>query len=111
MRTPAACSPTRRYPKTNPYSRSGYGSFRIAYRLSVRRFVLSLPGSWRAETFTFNADTVKPMVTEGTYTWELKKICHFLNPSRPARTSARWRVAGSELYSAEQFPQRGPVVH
>src|SRR5579872_485337 len=24
------------------------------------RFVLSLPGSWRAETFTFNADTVEP---------------------------------------------------
>jgi hypothetical protein len=38
------------------------------------RFVLSLPGSWRAETFTFNADTVQPMVTEGTYTWELKNL-------------------------------------
>jgi Domain of Unknown Function with PDB structure (DUF3857)/Transglutaminase-like superfamily len=38
------------------------------------RFVLSLPGGWRAETFTFNADTLQPMVTEGTYTWELKNL-------------------------------------
>ena len=43
------------------------------------RFVLTLPAGWRAETVTFNAKTVRPMVTEGTYTWELKNL-PFLDP-------------------------------
>src|SRR6266849_696221 len=38
------------------------------------RFVLSLPAGWRAETVTFNAETVRPLITEGTYTWELKNL-------------------------------------
>jgi len=38
------------------------------------RFALSLPAGWRAETVTFNAETVRPLVTEGTYTWDLKNL-------------------------------------
>lgn len=38
------------------------------------RFMLSLPAGWRAETVTFNAEAVRPLVTEGTYTWELKNL-------------------------------------
>jgi hypothetical protein len=43
------------------------------------RFVLTLPAGWRAETVTFNAETVRPLVTEGTYSWELKNL-PFLEP-------------------------------
>ena len=48
------------------------------------RFVLTLPTGWRAETVTFNAETVEPRVTEGSYTWELKNLPFLeLEPASP----------------------------
>jgi transglutaminase-like putative cysteine protease len=48
------------------------------------RFVLTLPTGWRAETVTFNAESVEPRVTEGSYTWELKNLPFLeLEPASP----------------------------
>ena len=68
----------------------------------VSRFVLTLPAGWRADSFTFNAAEVKPVVSGSTYTWEMRNL-PFIDeePEAPRVSSLAPRLGVS------YFPQAG----
>ena len=68
------------------------------------RYVLTLPQSWVASSVTFNHETITPVVTGSTYTWELQNLPPIpFEPKSPRITSLAPRVAIS-FYSPADKP-------
>ncbi len=54
----------------------------------VSRFVISVPGGWRADGTLFNHSKIDPVVSGGSYTWELRDLPAVdLEPASPELTS------------------------
>jgi hypothetical protein len=62
----------------------------------LSRYVLTLPGGWRAESVTFNHARVEPTIAGSTYTWELSQLPPIeQEPASPEVTNLAPRLAVS----------------
>lgn len=69
------------------------------------RFVLKMPAGWRADSVTFNAAKVEPVVAADTYTWEMRD----LKPISPEPRSPRFMSLVPRL-AVSVFPDQAAVT-
>lgn len=64
--------------------------------VSYARYTLNLPTGWRAESVTFNRNTVEPQVSGSSYNWELRDLAPIKREAAsPSRSSLAPRLAVS----------------
>src|SRR5262249_36391272 len=91
--------------ETKSVSTQDVWPFQESLPVVTSRYVLTLPGGWRAESVTFNHSRVDPSLTATTYTWELRDLPLIEEePGSPATTYLAPRIAVS------YFPPSGRSI-
>ena len=60
--------------KEKPLVNQDYHFFQTGSPVVTSRYQLNLPAGWRVESFVFNHQPIKPVVTANSYTWQLQDL-------------------------------------
>jgi hypothetical protein len=60
--------------KEKPLVNQDYHFFQTGSPVVTSRYQLNLPAGWRVESFVFNHQPIKPVVTGNSYTWQLQEL-------------------------------------
>jgi hypothetical protein len=71
----------------------------------LSRYTLNLPNGWRANSVTFNRETVEPIVSGSSYKWELRNLV----PIRPEAASPEISNLAPRIAINYFLPDSGPA--